>query len=68
MEKFLTAAVTIMLTTVLLIFINPFLIEWTWNGVISPMFHVSELTWFKAWQLGILGSALFGGRAIASKS
>jgi succinate dehydrogenase hydrophobic anchor subunit len=68
MEKFLTTAVTVVLTAALLIFINSFLIEWTWNGVISPMFHVSELTWFKSWQLGILGSALFGGGAIASKS
>jgi len=68
MEKFLTTAVTVVLTAALLIFINSFLIEWTWNGVIVPMFHVSELTWFKAWQLGILGSALFGGRAVSYKS
>ena len=68
MEKFLSAAITFVLTAALLVSINAFLIEWTWRGVISPMFHISELTWFKAWQLGILGSALFGGRAIASKS
>jgi hypothetical protein len=62
MEKFLTAVAVGVATIALLVFINAFLIEWTWNGVISPMFHVSELTWFKAWQLGILGAALFGGR------
>jgi hypothetical protein len=62
MEKFITAVVTFVGAAALLVFINAFLIEWTWNGVISPMFHVGELTWFKAWQLGILGTALFGGR------
>jgi hypothetical protein len=65
MEKFLTAVVTVVLTTALIVFINAFLIEWTWNGVVVPMFHVGELTWFKAWQLGILGSALFGGRVLS---
>jgi hypothetical protein len=67
MRKFLTAAVTFMLTLGLLVFINSFLIEWTWNGVISPMFSIGTLTWFKAWQLSILGSALFG-RGYSSKS
>lgn len=62
MEKFITAAVAFLLTVALMVTINAFLIEWTWNSVISPMFSVSTLTWFKAWQLSILGAALFGGR------
>ena len=60
MEKFITAAVAFLLTVALMVTINAFLIEWTWNAVISTTFHVSELTWFKSWQLGILGAALFG--------
>lgn len=68
MEKFLVAAVMFALTLALIVFINAFLIEWTWNDVISPMFGIGTLTWFKAWQLGILGSALFGGYRTRFKS
>jgi hypothetical protein len=66
MDKFITAVVTFVLTFALQVFINAFLIKWTWNDVISPMFSVGTLTWFKAWQLGILGSALFGSRGYSS--
>jgi len=59
--KLFNAGVVFVLTLALVVFINAFLIEWTWNDVISPMFHVGELTWFKAWQLGVLGVALSGG-------
>jgi hypothetical protein len=60
MDKFITAAVTLFLTLALVVFLNSLLIEWAWNGVISPMFSVGTLTWFKAFQLSILASALFG--------
>jgi hypothetical protein len=68
MEKFIAAAAVFLVTLALVVFINAFLIEWTWNDVISPMFGVATLTWFKAWQLGILGAALFGGGRTSFKS
>jgi hypothetical protein len=58
--KLFNAGAVFVLTLALMVFINAFLIEWTWNAVISTVFHVSELTWFQSWQLGVLGAALFG--------
>jgi hypothetical protein len=61
--KLFNAGIVFVLTLALLVFINAFLIEWTWNAVISTVFNVSKLTWFQSWQLGILGAALSGSRA-----
>jgi hypothetical protein len=59
-SKLFYAGVVFVLTFALIVFINAFLIEWTWNDVISTEFGVGKLTWFQSWQLGILGAALFG--------
>jgi len=57
MEKVLE----LLIIFVLILCIIPLLVMWLWNGMLPDMFGFSEIGFWRAWGLTMLGNLLFSG-------